>query len=440
MILVDQAPPAIGSCVQEALSIACSILVSDLTIQLARRGKCQLLDSLIPHVFNATGGQAQERIEIIEWFRSAAGFTLLNEYLLLCLQSKSCVAGSFPSLDTMQHVLFALHDSMLDEEASDAAVAEPATDQRLPNMREVDAFDISQVTLLHLRTLKVEDLDNKATKSLSLVCKALCRIFEHLSESRRDAWLEFYALWRCLALRFITSPSLPLRLTGWEQIKEMVRFAISNRPPPRSIVCSGAGTAICNGEYHCTGTICLDGYVHPGTAVSYVRIVPSTASEGPDRLRRVVKLTLNRSITREQKKQWFLSEMDEEQPGTDLDVVFYRHLDFEVERPPQHGWVTCLSNGHDPPPEFTPIGSMVPRGEELQTLEHRLAQWVIDNNILDCLLGDAMLDQDVVNQSGLLPFMEDMCMRHPSVYTVQLVLSALNKRKKVITCKTEQKE
>jgi hypothetical protein len=70
---------------------------------------------------------------------------------------------------------------------------------------------------------------------------------------------------------------------------------------------------------------------------------------------------------------------------------------------------------------------MVPQGEELQTLEHRLAQWVVDNNILNCLLGDALLDRNVVNQSGLLPFMEEMCMRYPTYYTVQLVLSSLNK-------------
>jgi hypothetical protein len=69
-----------------------------------------------------------------------------------------------------------------------------------------------------------------------------------------------------------------------------------------------------------------DGYVHPRAAVSYVRIVPRTASEQPDSRSQydgVVKLTVTRCLMLSQKKVWFLSEMDEEQPGTDRDVDFY---------------------------------------------------------------------------------------------------------------------
>jgi len=52
---------------------------------------------------------------------------------------------------------------------------------------------------------------------------------------------------------------------------------------------------------------------------------------------------------------------------------------------------------------------MVPKGEEYNTLEHLLARWAIENNIVELVLG-ASLHREVVNRSTpLIEFLASMC-------------------------------
>ena len=72
------------------------------------------------------------------------------------------------------------------------------------------------------------------------------RVFaENLWSSRclssSKATYKFYSFWRGLILKLITSRSLPLRLTGWEQLKDCIEACKNHRPPPKMFEVSQAG-------------------------------------------------------------------------------------------------------------------------------------------------------------------------------------------------------
>ena len=112
-----------------------------------------------------------------------------------------------------------------------------------------------------------------------------------------------------------------------------------------SFVVSGAGLSWANGTY--------TGNTSPlGDAPKYhLRVT--------EFLPREVTLTLFRCQMRSNQKWWFISEADQDQPGTDKDIDYYQHKSTEVDEslPPRKGW--CTSKGPDrekrnPPPTLTP--------------------------------------------------------------------------------------
>jgi hypothetical protein len=82
---------------------------------------------------------------------------------------------------------------------------------------------------------------------------------------------------------------------------------------------------VTNGKYDYAGTITSDGYaakfakVGDALTIRYVRQIPEGEEQGGH------KLTLFRCTMRSHQKWWFLSEEDEEQPGTDRDIDYCQH-------------------------------------------------------------------------------------------------------------------
>jgi hypothetical protein len=247
--------------------------------------------------------------------------------------------------------------------------------------------------------------------------KDLQRMFDKLIVVRRAATYEFFAFWRQQTLTYIQSKSLPLRLLGWTQVDGILAASDVHRPPPRSYRASGAGVPFVDGEYKYNGLITPDGhaYTKPGghekagaMDVSYRRAVPDDVEFGGGK-----RLTLFRCSMRSQQKWWFLSEADEEQPGTDRDIDYYQHKSkpHEERQPPASGWLMCSKAGRDPAPKLEPVGLMVPDGEDLNTLEHQLAQWAIENRIIELVLGDSVHREIVSRSTKLLKFLASMCVR-----------------------------
>jgi hypothetical protein len=149
-------------------------------------------------------------------------------------------------------------------------------------------------------------------------------------------------------------------------------------------------------------------------------------------------ITLFQCTMQSKQKWWFLSEADEEQPGTDRDIDYYEHskswqtsarrqhngrpanaaaaaarqrmlrrladedvsaygdVQYHDELPPTQHWKTS-KDGAGPAPTLKRVGYMVPHGEEVNTLEHQLAQWMLREDILHLAINQSKHCEQVAN-------------------------------------------
>ena len=414
-ILVEQQPTKIGGhergCVQDSLTLAVMIVSRDLEIQISRDGECQVLD-VLSLVFNKkkayykgnkgnwnmnhVSGLPEFRLKMIDRFRQEQGFARLHRYMVARISTPL-----FPNLEALHQILTAI---------GDALPSRAGGNDQLPATKEMEdgAIDVAKATMQFIDSCTDEALKKLPTDHLNTVQHDLQRIFDRLVSTRRESTYEFYQFWRALILKLITSQSLPLKLFGWQQVDDILEASAEHRPPPRGFVVSEAGCTFVNGHYTFAGTATPDGYAQRGFDICYERRIPETDEDGGGK-----KLTLFRCTMRSQQKWWFLSEADEEQPGTDRDIDYYQHKSKEHEEtePPQSGWVTCRTAGVDPPPQLSPSGLMVPPGEEFNTLEHQLAKWAIENGIIELVLGDSVHREVVSRSTALIKFLASMCER-----------------------------
>ena len=467
-ILLEQQPLKVGQnerrCVQEALTLAVTIISNDLEIQIERGRRapggpndvyCRTLDVLAcifckkkPYYkgmkgswnVNHLSGLPITRLNLAETFLHEHGFTRLVEYMTDRIIAEESVAGSsstvdgtttattapasprphppshpatavasaFPSMDLLHQtlpVLLDVYNNAINNQKPD----------KLVRAQEQAAFDVSKAAMRYITSCSEEALKKILIEDLKLLVHDMHRIFDKLIRFRRSDTYDFYAFWRSLVLKLITSQSLPLKLFGWQQMETLLEASAAHRPPPRSFVVSNAGCTFVNGEYDFNGLVTDDGYgLRSGNNdISYERYIPEDEPDGGGK-----KLTLFRCTMRSQQKWWFLSEADEEQPGTDRDTDYYQHKSKEHEEtePPPSGWLTCRNSGIEPSPTLTRLGLMVPRGEEHNTLEHQLARWAIDNKIIETLvLGDSIHREVVSRSVPLINFLACMCERDDDV-------------------------
>ncbi len=257
-----------------------------------------------------------------------------------------------------------------------------------------------------------------------------------------------------LALKYIQSSSLPLRLIGWDMVPSRIERAIVDRPPARAYRVSGAGCPVANGLFVYAGmhgnmpkyrnnafpapvttgrqegavewailpkaTVECD--VHEETndnAIGDVGIGTCTVDsdsnrsiqqqkEPPPTPEDVVELTLFQCDMQTDVKCWFISEADKESPGTDKDIDYYQNKGYGQDsiygsiEPPLEGWTTCPKGGCDPPPKLEKLGSLLDtRRENGDTLEHKLVRWASENKVVMAVFGDS-IHREVVNRSAKL--------------------------------------
>ena len=437
-ILVDQIPSKIGNyereCVQDSLSLAVQIVAQDLEIQLDRGGVCVILKAL-EHIFakkknyykskgsnNPTGwhhqgagmnqGLPEVRVRMIHKFRQCSGFKALAQYM-----RRTIGTPHFVDIEPLRHILGATADLVPKPQHnnnSNGGGSTPSSNSNsLKKDTEDDAIEVGDAVMAFISHMAEDELKKVPVEQLTFLQQDLQNIFDRLVITRREATYDFYDFWRRLAYKLLSSSSLPLKLFGWETVNDLIEACEKHRPPPRSFWVQGAGCAFVNGLYNYGGAVTPDGYHRPNAEILYVRKIPPNEPQGGD------KLTLFRCTMRSQQKWWFLSEADEEQPGTDRDIDYYQHKslkDQEEAYPPASGWATCRTAGIDPPPTMQAIGWMVPPGEERSTLEHQLAMWAIEQKIVEQVLGDTTSHREVVARStALIKFLAQMCTREDYV-------------------------
>ena len=127
---------------------------------------------------------------------------------------------------------------------------------------EDHAIMVSQAVMDYMNSFTNESI-KKQPPELIINCREyLQKIFDRLVVSRRRKQIyKFYSVWRGLILKLITSQSLPLRLTGWEQLKDCIEACKNHRPPPKMFEVSQAGgVQFVNGIFEFTEVITADGY------------------------------------------------------------------------------------------------------------------------------------------------------------------------------------
>jgi hypothetical protein len=420
-ILLDQTPAKLGimekNCVEESLNVAIMIVLDDLKEKVdPNAGDCMVLE-VLSWIFNRkknyyksiknnwsgdTVGLPEVRNQLVAKFRNLEGFKFLGAYL-----SARLGKSNYPSLDIVHHLLHAAADSIVQPVSGNEIELRRSLDEGL-NLFGRSVMD-------YFYTCSEDTLKKQAHDNLSTIVFDIQKVYERFAATRRGDFYSFFDFSRKFALKLITSQSLPLRLYGWETVKDLVEVGFDYRPPPRAYRVSGAGCDYANGIYEYASQKTDDGYAKPGADIKYELRVPHAESR-PDGSVKYRCLTLFRCTMRSQQKWWFLSEPDEIQPGTDKDIDYYQHKSRKHEEaiPPCSGWNTCKSNGSkgiDPPPNLEAIGLVTAPGEEFNTLEHQLAKWAIENNVVEIMLGDSIHREIVARSVPFIRFLAFMCTR-----------------------------
>lgn len=406
-IMVEQRPTEIGnherSCVEDCLALAVTIVARDLHIQQFRNCECCLI-RVLSLVFNRNKGyykrgKPEVRLRMIELFRAEGGFEALAAYL-----ESRVLTRTFPTLDLLHPILNAM-----------AAVAplrvSTPSELKIQGIDEYDTALVGRAVMKYISSMNDETVCTLETRVLHAVRVGLQGIFDRLVSINREECHHFYSFWRDLVLLLLNSKSQVLSLFGWEELEQLIGASRAHRPPPKAFDVSCAGVAFVNGRYTFCGITTPDGYAEKGRGLSYVLRVQSDAKVGAGKV-----ITLFRCATRSQEEWWFFSEVDEEQPGTDRDIDYYKHKirgqdDLE---PPSEGWLVgphCC--GIQPPPRLKSVGLMVPKGQEFNTLEHQLAKWAIENKIVEQIVermvGVSLSGKAVRQARHFIKFLAQMC-------------------------------
>ena len=443
-ILLEQNPNKIGpkerDCVEKSVRIALTIVRDDLEMLVTNDTNssgnlepCATMGTL-HHILqkkklfyrsnknwsNQQQGAPEIRLQMILTFKRLRGFYFLGLFMekrsmlsmdFQLIQSTNTQQGQqqlppmpiFPPLDTLHLIIEGLKDSIpLPNDGEQQSDTEEPT----------DILRITHASQSHLLNLDEEKLKRLNPEMVKGTMYHLQRIYEKLSLFYPPYINDFYTFSRSLVLRLITSASLPLKLLGWTALEEIIEASIEKRPPPRSYIVSGAGLDFINGTFEFDPKrINEGGWVKNNMDLSYVRKIPESSTNpasGEDGVGKT--LTLFRCTMRSQQKWWFISEADEDQPGTDKDIDYYQHKSKANEDmlPSRDGWLTCRS-GVDPAPTLRGVGLMVPPGEEENTLECVLAKWAIENEVIELVLGDSIHREIVARSTALIKFLAKMC-------------------------------
>lgn len=218
----------------------------------------------------------------------------------------------------------------------------------------------------------------------------------------------FYEWWRSWILRWIscTGSSIPkskdsrgqFQSLGWKHLAMMVletrKYLI---PPPKSYRVSGAGARVVNGLYELSPQ-CLvmnkerDADSSPHYRFRFYGPKPPTYENTTTKLhsnydmgmegKGTVSLCCCNATNGQPKKIWFLTQLDDEQPGTDCDTDYYYAPYPSVGGLPPTGddWKSCNPRtGLFPPPKVQVDSNEFSCSK---SFHYQLAKWIIDNDFV----------------------------------------------------------
>jgi ubiquitin C-terminal hydrolase len=302
-----------------------------------------------------------------------------NGPFLVLKRIESNIKGCFPT-EAMSAILGCLHD------------LESAPEELMRRFMQIVMDRISKFT--------GDELKQQSTDALDRIVSYL-QFLSMRNPAYEDQKVAVYTFWLDLALKYMHSSSLPLRLHGWELVPSLIHTAIAARSPPLAYEVVGAGCPLVNGIYEYANSEGQD-----GSPQYILRRGHGGNSGGP-------RLTLFQCKMRTGSKWWFISEPDRDSPGTDKDVDYYQHKSEDKQGhgiPPESNWSTAAPrnsplHGLDPPPTLKKVGLVVGKGKEEDTLEHHLVRWTQRNRVVEEVFGGSIHREVVSRSVSLLRFL-----------------------------------
>ena len=241
--------------------------------------------------------------------------------------------------------------------------------------------------------LTEDQIKKEPTDIVSNLIRTLLSRKEREPKERQENYNNF---WLELTYKTVISNTIVLRLFAWEQVNEIIREAVANRPFARKYLIRGAGCEYVNGIY--------DSAFQVGEVPRYTKEVTIDNGNG---IMVTKVLTLFRCSMRSKQKWWFISEADLKSPGTDKDIDYYQHKSlFDQERePPCFGWNTVSGTsyqgpGRDPPPVLTRLEPFIPPGmTESNFLIIKLKNWAMEHHLLEHIF-TASIHREVVSRTS----------------------------------------
>jgi ubiquitin C-terminal hydrolase len=313
-------------------------------------------------------GLPELRINALKIFAENAGFERICE--------QYCpFDGRWPPTPEMLIIMRALKD---------AGAAAP---------REICA-GLEKFVVTHLLSMSEEQLKKESTDHMSHMITLL--ISPKNSAMSKDARYQF---WLQHTLKMMNCSSIVLKLYAWDQVNDIIREALATKPHPLEYIVRQAGTPIVNGSYvACFGA---------GETPKYVKAEGSPPG-GPE-------LTLFRCTMRSKMKWWFLSEADQDKPGTDKDIDYYQHKsnsDEQEREPPLTGWSLTgnPSPGLFPAPLLESRGTFIPEPDVSldEFLISKIPVWVQERGVLSAVFGTTMHRELILRSQKLLIFLADI--------------------------------
>ncbi len=328
---------------------------------------------------------------------------------------------------------------------------------------EADVKQLVSNIIKDMLNLMEEDMKMEPTESMNDIVECM----HNLAYNWGQKWVaRVYSFALGLALKYMESSSLPLRLIGWDMVPSLIELAVVDRPPARAYRVSGAGCPVANGLFVYAGmhgnvpkyrnvfkpSVSSGKQENPAERATLEATILSKATAECDEetndnaaagsccttatdidhscgsngvvARRhddigiiqqckeppedVVELTLFQCKMQTGVKCWFISEADKESPGTDKDVDYYQNKGYgqsvrSSPEPPLQGWISCsTTGGYDPPPKLEKLGPLVDPGREEDDTLEHKLVRWVSENKVVMAVFGDSIHREVVNRSAKL--------------------------------------
>lgn len=343
--------------IKTVLEGALEIVSSDLKEAAESKCCCKTWTILVDIFDEVTGYQesVSDTFDLVgNTFRSE-GFENLRKYL-----SNHIAAPSFPKFDEVSTIL-----NMME-------VAVKGSNKKYYRLCSYTV----RVFVLHLLSFEEEQLIRLGDDSID-ICRRLQNIIRRRAYPKQK---EFFDLLRDFVFKLTSSSEASLKVLGYHEMQKIAETSARAFPPPRAYLVQGAGDDNFNGIYEFDSNGLTHGFVNGDATIRYVKNVkdPSSGTEGAEKTSECHEKSM-KIFHSPQQKRWCIKN------GKKL---FYIHPCSTCRMPPHSGWIQNYHSAGTAP-TLSPIGLMVPDGEEFCTLEHDFWYWIVKYRVLEVTAQDS---------------------------------------------------